>query len=244
MRWIRVALVAAALVVATAGCDRLESAADTRTEPAPSLDCAYPLLWKDARYEPGIDLPASSRLGPEIGAGVVLGCGSEEMGYYPDEDVEVRRIEGVDPSIAVAARIESADRPFVWLAPGYLVESSRHPLHAAIANSWGLDAHEGFTCGRSRATQARALATPLPGQPLKVEADDPEVEALLTAPGAHRLVMVEADTAVSGLDRHGVPYVERGDEVLLVLRPCDGDEKTPGLAGLRLLIAASIEGTG
>ena len=146
MRWFRVALVAGALVAA-AGCDRPESAGDTRTEPAPSLDCAYPLLWKDARYEPGIDLPASSRLGPEIGPGVVLGCGSEEMGYYPDEDVEVRRIEGVQPSMAVAARIESADRPFVWLGPGYLVESSRHPLHAAIASSWGLDAHEGFACG-------------------------------------------------------------------------------------------------
>ena len=57
-------------------------------------------------------------------------------------------------------------------------------------------------------------------------------------------MIVEADTAVSGLDRHGVPYVEGGDEVLLVLRPCDGDESTPGLAGLRLLIADSIERTG
>jgi hypothetical protein len=236
------ALALGAIVVAAVGCDQLERAEGTPTEPAANLDCAYPLLWNDVRYEAGIDLPASARLGPEIGSGVVLGCGSEELGYYPDEDVRVRRIAGIDPSVAVAAQIQDADRPFVWLAHGYLVESPHHPLHSAIATSWGLDGHEGFTCSDSLTTTARALSTPTPGQPLEVGADDPEVEALLTAKGTQRLVSLEADTAISGLERHGIPYVERGDEFVLAVRACDGDENEPGLAGLRLLIADSIQG--
>ena len=245
MKWRWAALVAASFAVglATAGCSQAESAEGTPTEPAATLDCPFPLVWNGVRYEPGIDLPLSSKLGSEIGPGVVLGCGSEEMGHYPDEDVDVRRIQGVAPSVAVAAQLEDAARPLVWLAPGYLVASPRHPLHAAIVESWGLDdGHEGFTCDESRATRARALSTPAPGQPLEVEADDPEVEALLTAPGTQRLVSVEPDTAVSGLERHGVPYVEQGDEFALTVRACDGDESEPGLAGIRLLIADSIDG--
>jgi hypothetical protein len=236
------ALAAVLIVTAATGCDRLESVDGTPAEPAPSLDCAYPLLWNGVRYEAGIDLPASSTLGLQIGPGVVLGCGSEELGYFPDEDVDVRRIEGIAPSIAVAALLKDASRPLVWLAPGYLVESPRHPLHAAVAKSWGLDGREGFTCGASQTTNARALSTPDPGQPLQVEADDPEVEALLNEPGTQRLVSVGADTAITGLQRHGVPYVERGDEFVLAVRACDGDENRPGLAGLRLLIADRIEG--
>lgn len=236
------ALVALAIIVAAAGCAGQERAGSTPTEPDAALDCAYPLVWNEVRYEAGIDLPSSARLGPELGPGVVLGCGSEEMGYYPDENVSVRRIDGVDPAVAVAARIKDADRPIVWLGHGYLVESPRHPLHPTIATSWGLDGHQGFTCGASRKTRAYVLSTPAPGQPLEVRADDPEVEALLTEPGTQRLVSVEADTVVSGLERHGVPYVERGDELVLALRPCDGNENEPGLAGLRLLIAESIEG--
>jgi hypothetical protein len=235
-------LVVGVMVVAGAGCARQENASGTPTEPAANLDCAYPLVWNEVRYEPGLDLPASSRLGPDIGSGVVLGCGSKEMGYYPDEDVRVRSVEGVHPSIAVAALLEDADRPIVWLGHGYLVESPRHPLHAALATSLGLEGHEGFTCGDSRTTTARALSTPAPGESLEVEADGPEVEALLTAPGTQRFVSVEADTAISGLERHGVPYVERGDEFVLAFRVCDGDENEPGLVGLRLLIADSIQG--
>ena len=230
------------MVVAATGCAGQEKVGGAPTEPNAALDCAFPLVWNEVRYEPGVDLPASSRLGPELGPGVVLGCGSEELGYYPDEDVRVRSIEGVHPSVALAALIKSADRPIVWLGHGYLVDSRRHPLHSAVAVSGGLNVYEGFTCGNSRRTRARALSTPAAGQPLEVQADDPEVEALLTAPGTRRLVSIVADTVVSGLERHGVPYVEQGDEFMLAVRTCDGDEDEPGLAGLRLLIAESIQG--
>jgi hypothetical protein len=229
-------------VLAIAGCNQPEPAGGPPAKPAASLDCAYPLIWNEVRYEVGVELPKTSKLDPRLGPGVVLGCGSEELGYYPDEAVDVRSVEGVDPAIAVAALTKDSSRAIVWLAYGYLVESTRHPLHAAIAKDWGLDAHEGFICGGSLTTNARALSTPAPGQPLEVEAEDPEVESLLVEPGTQRLVSVEADTAISGLERHGAPYVKRGDEFVLVVRACAGDENEPGLAGLRLLIADSLDG--
>ena len=169
------ALVALAIIVAAAGCAGQERAGSTPTEPDAALDCAYPLVWNEVRYEAGIDLPSSARLGPKLGPGVVLGCGSEEMGYYPDENVSVRRIDGVDPAVAVAARIKDADRPIVWLGHGYLVESPRHPLHPTIATSWGLDGHQGFTCGASRKTRAYVLFDARSGQPLEVRADIPRL---------------------------------------------------------------------
>lgn len=214
----------------------------TASQPAPNLDCAYPLIWNEVRYEAGIELPKTSKLGPPLGRGVVRGCGSEELGYYPDEHVEVRTVEGIDPAIAVAASTKDSPESFVWLGPGYLVESPRHPLHAAIAKAWGLNGHEGFICGGSLVTKARSLSTPGPGQPLEVEAEDHEVESLLVAPGTQRLVSIEADTAISGLERHGVPYVKRGEQFVLVLRACDGNENDPGLAGIRLLIADRLNG--
>jgi hypothetical protein len=234
----RVASLLCVTVLLAAGCGGSRAAG----EPAPNLDCPFPLIWNEVRYEAGIELPKTSELGPRLGRGVVRGCGSEKLGYYPDEAVEVRSVEGIDPAVAVAASTKDSFESFVWLAPGYLVETPRHPLHAAIAKAWGLEGHEGFVCGGGLMTEARALSTPAPGQPLEVEADDHEVELLLVAPGTQRLVSIEADTAISGLERHGVPYVKRGDEFVLVLRACDGNENEPGLAGIRLLIADRLSG--
>jgi hypothetical protein len=214
----------------------------TAGEPSPILDCAYPLIWNEVRYEVGVELPKTSDLGSRLGPGVVRGCGSEELGYIPDEEVEVRGIEGIDPAVAVTASIQDSLESLVWLAPGYLVESPRHPLHSTIAKNWGLNGHEGYTCGGRLTTKARALSTPEPGQPLEVEAEDHEVESLLVASGTQRLVSIEADTAISGLERHGIPYIKRGDEFVLVLRACDGNENEPGLAGIRLLIADGLSG--
>ena len=240
LKWAALALGAA--LAAPVGCGGQGPAEEVLSGPNPALDCAYPLVWDGVSYEAGVDLPASARLGPALGPGVVLGCGDEETGY-PDENVEVHGLDGIHPSVAVAALLESADRPIVWLGDGYLVESLRHPLQAAIETWTGESVLDGFTCGASLTTTARALSTPGPGEPLEVEADDPEVEALLTAPGTHRLVSIEADTRIAGLDRHGVPYVGRGDELVLALRPCDGNKDEPGLTGIRLLVADSLTGS-
>jgi hypothetical protein len=223
------------LAVLVAGC----GGDQVRSEPAASLDCAYPLVWNEVRYEVGVELPRDWELGSALGPGVVLGCGSDELGYYPDEDVDVRSVEGIDPAIAVAALLEDATRSLVWVAPGYLIASPRHPLHEALAPNWGYaDTADEFTCKKTFRSRARSLTTPGLGQPLEVKAVNPAVEALLVAPGGNRAVSLDPRTEITGFDRNGVPYVSDGDEFVLVLSTC-WDESDP-TAGSPLLLAKSI----
>lgn len=227
------------MLLAAAGCSGGEPAAEVPDEPAGILDCAYPLAWNEVEYEVGVDLTKDWKIGPALGSGVVLGCGSDEMGYYPDEDVEVRSVEGVDSAIAVAALLEDAPRPIIWVAPGYLIESPRHPLHRALAPNWGYaELRAGFTCKERLRTRARSLTTPGLGQGLEVVAVNPAFEELLVAPGGNRHVALDPKTEVSGFDRNGVPYVRDGDEFMLVVSVCSAtDDPVPGAP---LLLAESV----
>jgi len=206
-------------------------------ESYPEPDCAYPLIWNGVRHTVGADL-GESRATKPLGTGVVLGCGDPARAYVPDETVTVRRIRGVDPSVAVAGTLEGGST-IAWLAPGYIAESPRHPLHDAIYGGPSEpDARDGFLCGRPLTTRARALSTHgADGEPLRVQAEDASVESLLIAEGTDRIVSLDADTVITGLERHGIPYVHAGDEFTLAVRVCDGKESEPGLVGLRLLVA-------
>ena len=226
-------LLLAALTVAGCGGSQVAS------EPAPTLDCAYPLVWNELEYEVGVELPRDWELGAALGPGVVLGCGSDELGYYPDEGVDVRSVESIDTAVAVAALPKDATRSIIWVAPGYLIESARHPMHQALAPNWGYaEIADVFTCEETFRTRARSLTTPGLGQPLKVKAVNPAVEALLVAPGGNRAVSLDPRTEITGFDRNGVPYVSVGDEFVLVLCTC-WDESDP-TAGGPLLLAKSI----
>lgn len=231
------------LALVAAGCGGGPTS-DPEAQPEP--DCAHPLVWGGVTYDPGLDLPATHEVGPSLGSGVVLGCGDVEAGGVPDELVTVRGIERINPAVAVAVNLEDATEPIVWLAPGYVIESPEHPLHAAAVEwlSVGESPGNDFTCGPALETRARALSTPRQNYPLEVRADDPGVESLLTESDTQRVVSLASDTEITGLERHGVPYVERGDEFTLVLRACDGKESEPGLAGLRVLYADRLAGEG
>ena len=221
------------------GRDHRRATAERSGEPAANLDCAFPLVWNEVRYVAGVGLPATSELGPSLGQGVVLGCGSEELGYYPDEDVDVRSVQGVDPAVAVAAVLDDPSEPNVWLAPGYLVESPRHPLHEAIAGSWGLEGFEDFACEETFTTRARGpVDARLPGRGWRSRPT-----TLRSRLSSSRLELTAAwlstpETAISGLERHGAPYVEEGDEFVLVVSTCEA-ENDPTLGG-PLLLAKSL----
>jgi hypothetical protein len=91
----------------------------------------------------------------------------------PAAEVNVARIQGVDPAVAVA--VEGGDWPYAWLAPGYLVDSPRHPLHDAIYGSPDEpNAEDGFLCGRPRALRAHALNTPAHDLAFLTVADEDE----------------------------------------------------------------------
>lgn len=236
MRW---AILTCLALAAVAGCGG-STAAGPVSDPEP--DCAYPLVWEGVTYVPAADVEPSA-VETSLGTAVVLGCG-KGTGRIPDETVVVKSVHGIDPEVAVAASLQG-NGPIAWLAPGYVTESPRHPLHLAVHGSADEPARpEYFKCGPAHVTPARALSTPRPLEPLRVQAENPEVESLLLEPGTQRLVSLDASTTLSGLERHGVPFVGFGDEFTLTLRLCIGDENEPGAAGLRLLMADRLSREG
>lgn len=218
-----------ALLFVAAGCSwRDEQGVEVATEPAANLDCLYPLVWDDRTYEPAVELPRGWQTGEPLGPGVVLGCGSPELGYYPDEDADVKSVEGIDPTIAVAAQWYDSHEWAVYAAPGYVIESPKHPLHEALAENWGYDDQSWYACeGRTLRTRGRSLRTPELGQGLEVEAVNPAVEELLVAPGGNRWVGVNPETDFIGFDRNGVPYVSEGDDLVLVVDVCRDEGPGP-----------------
>jgi hypothetical protein len=142
----------------------------------------------------------------------------------------------------VAVRVEGGDWPYAWLAPGYLGDSPRHPLHDAIHGSPDEpNAEDGFRCGRPRALRAHALNTPAHDLVfLTVAAEDEAAQPFLRRDGVDGIVTLDAHTVFADFERHGIPFVQRGDRFGLLLRECVGRGSEPGLAGLRRLVVERL----
>jgi hypothetical protein len=174
-------------------------------------------------------------VGEPLGEGVVPSCNDT---VPPDPSAErivrVRALTGISPNVAVAIE-EDGGEPTVWLAPGYPVEHPAHPLHDRLfGGSDEPDEERGLTCEAPVSFQARAATTP-GGVAFRVVSDDEAVAALL-ARHDDGSVSIDAQTAVSGLDRDGLPYLEAGDEFRLTVRGCSG------LDGVRVLVAKTLSG--
>jgi hypothetical protein len=198
-------------------------------------DCLAQLDWNGVAYWGSGDLVKPIFLGERLGKGRIPGCGND-----PDYQLNVVRIRGVSPSVAVA--VAGDDWPYAWLAPGYLPESPLHPLHAAIYGSSALpDAEAGYLCGRPRSLRARAISTPsFDVEPLRVSAEDKNVQRFLLQGNTDGIVTVDAETTVNGFELKGIPFVQTGDQFALVLRDCTGRATNPGQAGLRRLVVEEI----
>jgi hypothetical protein len=226
---VRSALVTGVVLLAAAGCGGEQAAVRDH------VDCVAPLMWNDVTYWSAGELEEALAVGKRLGRGVVR-CRGE--GAPPGRDVNVLRIDGVSPSVAVAIEGE----PYAWLAPGYLPESPGHPLHGAIYGSPETpNAEAGFRCQSSTTIKARALTTPaFDVIPLEVEAEDEQMQAFLLREDVDGIVTLDASTVVTGFERHGIPFVHTGDEFSLALSECEGKPTEPGLAGLRRLIVRQL----
>jgi hypothetical protein len=228
---VRGVIVIGVVLFATAGCGGEMADRGEPVEP----DCQAQLLWDGVSHQSSGDLRQPLVLGERLGKGRLPGCGDD-----PGVEVNVAAIRGVDPAVAVA--VEGGDWPYAWLAPGYLPESPRHPLHDAIYGSpEEPNAEDGFRCGRPASLRARALNTPAHDLVfLTVAAEDEAVQPFLRRDGVRGIVTVDANTAFAGFERDGIPFVEAGDRFVLRLRECVGTDEDPGLAGLRRLVVERL----
>jgi hypothetical protein len=197
-------------------------------------DCEERLVWNGHDYG---GTRARPPLGERLGRTATLGCGGE-----PNRRVTIFGIRGVSPSVAIAVRPDGEPR-FLGLGPGYIVESPRHPLHRAVFGSDDApDAYEGQRCRRPRSVVARAVTTPVyEDKPLKVAAARRADRPYLRGRGVRGQVSFDAGSAIEGFDRGGVPFIEAGDRLRLLLRACTyGPEADPGLRGISKLVVARL----
>jgi hypothetical protein len=197
-------------------------------------DCVARVTWRGVDYaSAGSRFKAPVAFGPRIGDAAIRACPDD-----PVLPVSALSIRGV--SLEVAIGLEGKEWPrSLWLAAGYIGESPRHPLHRAIYGSdHEPDETAGFRCEAPRALRARVAGAPqYQRDPLHVVARHARDTPFLTDGNADGLVTLDAHTRIAGLTRHGVPYVEAGDRVRLVIRACRAIRELPDAIGDRLLIA-------
>ena len=197
-------------------------------------DCDARLVWNGVTYSSAGSPSKPLLLGRQLGSGVIPDCAEDA----PVRKVEVVGIRGVRPSVAVAV-LGEGEPPYAWLAPGYLPEHPRHPLHDAIYAPGEPDAEAGFLCGPERTVRARAVTTPSVGY-LQVSAEEDRVQDFLLREDVEGIVTLDSDTVVTGFERDGIPFVQAGDRFTLTLRECKGKSTEPGLTGLRRLVVDEI----
>lgn len=230
----RAVLLIAVVILAGAGCGGGEAADEGAADSEP--DCVARLLWNDVTYHSAGSPKKPLALVERLGKGNVPSCSGE-----PRPALDVIQIRGVDPAVAVVIEGEG-DPPYAWLAPGYLPESRRHPLHDAIYGSPSEpNAETGFRCEQPRVISVRALNTPaFDSTYLQVAAKDEALETFLSAGDVDGIVSLDANTAIAGHERDGIPFIQAGDEFSLVVRPCVGTAEDPGLEGLRRLVVKRL----
>jgi hypothetical protein len=229
---IRGVIVIGVVLLATARCG-----GDGAAEQGGSVDpdCVAQLHWAGVPHQSSGDLREPLVLGERLGKGRIPGCGDD-----PATEVNVAAISGVDPAVAVA--VEGGDWPYAWLAPGYLPESPRHPLHDGIyGGPEEPNAEDGFRCARPRTIRAHALNTPAHDFVfLTVASEDQAAQRFLRRDGVRGIVNVDVKTVFAGFEHDGIPFVEAGDRFVLRLRECVGTDEKPGLAGLRRLVVERL----
>ena len=165
--------------------------------------------------------------GATLGGGVLPGCddtvvlgpqGQRLDAPEPDVPVELQRIRGVSPKLAVAR----PGQPGVFLAPGTFPQLPGHPLHRVLYGSrTAPDAMRDRTCGPPHRVTGYLPYTPAAGGGM----------TLRTATGIDVPVVIDARTRVRGARRAaGQPIVAGGDALAVVGRRCSDPYERPLVA--------------
>jgi hypothetical protein len=117
-----------AVATAVAGCGGNGDGESTPT--AEARDCPAELVWEDNDYR-GSDVRLPAGRGEELGEATVPACGARQ-----ERRVQVARIPGIDPSVAVS----SAEDAFtVWVAEDARAQDYPEPLDRIL---YGLSCEE------------------------------------------------------------------------------------------------------
>jgi hypothetical protein len=196
MRWI---LTAVCLAAVCSGCGSGELHVV-----GPPL-CAARITWNGTVYygETFSSLPPATLM---LGTGGRPTCGGVNGGEAgASSTVEVRRLIGVDPRVAVAV---NGEPEHAYVARGYFVQLPGHPLHGSLP-PWQRSRSELTGCGATRPVELAGTVRSSTGAGIGVARGDGEA-----------FLFVDPFTRVRGLERYGLPYVASGERVAVDATAC------------------------
>jgi Family of unknown function (DUF6281) len=224
------AILGTAFALVAAGCGSKASTVPSapKTSSSASASCVLAVEWNGTTYAGGLgQLYATVKFGEPLGSGLIPACNDTGENDEEDQPVKIISIDGVDPAVAIG--MEGFDQPL--FAPGYVLESTAHPLHEAVYRNEP-DETKGFRCRDPLTVMGRLEFTPGFATVIRLQGVDDTSISLLRQ--YDRNVWVDAHTEFSGLDRSGIPYLEKGAELSLLVSPCNGS------GGAHTLVAASV----
>ncbi|MFL5939825.1 MAG: hypothetical protein ACJ75Q_05915 [Gaiellaceae bacterium] len=196
MRWILTALCLAAIC---AGCRSGER------ESAFPPTCAARVTWNGAVYfdETFPTLPPATLI---LGTGGRPTCGGINGGEAgASSTVQVRRLIGVDPRVAVAV---NGEPEHAYLTRGYFVQLPGHPLHRSL-RPWQRSRSELEGCAATRPVEVAGTVRFSTGAGIDIERGRGEA-----------FLFVDPFTRVRGMERNGLPYVGPGQRIAVDATAC------------------------
>ena len=195
--WIAVMLSACGLIVAPA-----------------FASCAFVIEWNGVRYDPWSN-EGPVAFGNSVGQATLPFCddtpGGCEHGH--DESIEVFRVAGVDPHVALAAHAGAGQNLF--LADGFFPQLPDHPLHAFIYESSQRpkERARAWQCEEIRGLTGEVVGSG-PWPRVRFEGDLVERDIGSTP------LSVDSQTKIEGFDEFGLPRLLKGDKIQATVLEC------------------------
>jgi hypothetical protein len=196
MRWI---LTAVCLAAICSGCRSGER------EAARPPTCAARVTWNGAVYygETFRSLPPATLI---LGTGGRPTCGGINGGEAgASSTVQVRRLIGVDPRVAVAV---NGEPEHAYLLRGYFVQLPSHPLHRSL-RPWQQSRSELEGCAAKRPIELAGTVRSSTGAGIGI-----------TRGRGEAFLFVDPFTRVREMERNGLPYVAPGRRVAVDATAC------------------------
>jgi hypothetical protein len=152
---------------------------------------------------------------------VGTGCTADVKEESGGESVDVFRLPGVHPEIAVVALMPG---PVAYIGPGYMTQLPDHPLHDEMYGSARRpNERSGWNCGEPIGLTGTVVSVPAYGSGgLEVRVDGNPLRRQDGRTG----LFTDALTRVTGFDRNGIPYIRKGDRLRASVRECTTAEGT------------------
>jgi hypothetical protein len=194
-----------------------------------SAACVDAIEWRGLLYVGARNEFPVADEGTQLGEGMVPACRDSEVvgtGCTADvteesggESVDVFRLPGVHPEVAVVALVPG---PVAYIGPGYMTELPDHPLHDRIYGSARRpNERAGWNCSEPIALTGTVVSAPaFGGGALEVRVDANPLRGQDGRTG----LFTDALTRISGFDRNGIPYVSKGDKLRASVRECTTGE--------------------